>query len=260
MLNNTTVREYNPVQEGLAYDPYTHLTRVFVYFLQNLYRTAPRGTGFHWSQSPEDTEIVITGEKPVCEAMEKIPHIVCILGSSQWGGLGLDQMQKTKISNGERQHSDLISCTMSYHCQAKEGLVARRLAFNSSLYTNVFVRMLQQQGGLHHVVRNHSISGETPPTAYSGQVASSELVSVVATIPFHWQVQWRIRSPAELWRGMKMSLGVTGAQAMYSAGKNVPIRPPMIKGHVVSTVPFVTPEEPAPVALTQEVKEDSYPK
>jgi hypothetical protein len=256
MLNDVTVKDYGPLDTSMAEDPFTYLTRVYVYFLQNLFRDAPRGTGLRWAPSWEDTEVVITAEKPVCEAMEKLPHIVCILGSSQWANLGFDQLQKLKIQTGERQHTDLISCTMSYHCQAKEGLVARRLAWYSSYMTNVFVRLLQRIGGIHHVVRNHSISAETPPTAFTGPLSSSELVSVVATIPFHWQVQWRIRTPAELWRNMKMALNVNKPQSLYSAGRLIPIRPPMVNGHPVNTIPM----GPTEVSFVQNVREDSYPK
>jgi len=256
--NDSTIKDFNPVSPDMAVDPFFQLTRLFVYFLQNLYRDAPIGSGLRWSPQEEDTEVIITAEKPKVDALEKIPHITCVLGGSQWGNTSLDQLQGLKYSNGQRTHTDLLSCTMSYHCQAKEGLVARRLAWNCSFYTNVFRRILMKVGGIHHVAPSHSTSPESPPSVYTGPLAETELVSVVVTVPFFWQVQWRITKPAELWRAIRVNMTVNKASPMYSAGRLVPLRPPMIKGKVVKTEPIVT--EPPEPAFTQVVLEDAYPK
>lgn len=258
MTNSVTVRDYRAEAPTLGDDPFLQLTRLFVYFLQNLFRDYPRGEGLHWSPDEEDTEIIITAEKPRTEAIEKTPHITCIVGASRWGGTSIDQMQSTKIATGERKHTDLMSCTVAYHCQAKEGIVARRMAWNASLYTNVLARILMRVGGIHHIDAKHDISPESPPTTYTGPLAEEELVSVVVTVPFFWQVQWKIRKPAEVWRGIRMMMNVNSVQGLYSAGRTNKLRPPAVKGRVVSTAPIVT--DPPETSLTQEVREDSYPE
>ena len=69
------------------------------------------------------------------ETIEKTPHITCVLGSGRFQGLGLDQLQGQRASDGQRTHTDLMPMTMTYHCQAKSGMTARRVAWNASFYT-----------------------------------------------------------------------------------------------------------------------------
>jgi hypothetical protein len=192
----------------MAYDPALHMRRTFVYFLQNLFRTAPEGTGLRWNPEPETSEIVISAEKPQLSAIEKRPHITCILGASRWAGIGLDQMKNVRSSDGMRTHTDLVPSIMAYHCQAAEGVVATRIAWLSSWMTAVFRRIIHRAGNIHHVDPKHEISAETPPTAFSGPTAKSDCVSVVVTVPFYWQPQWRITEPAELWRRVIVELSV----------------------------------------------------
>lgn len=201
------IRAFDPLEPSLAADPATQLTRVFVYFLQNLFRTFPEGRGLRWRPEQETTEIVITSEKPVQDAPEKVPHIVVALGAQRWAGLGIDQLQRAVPSRAERVHTDLVSANMTYNCLAKEGLVARRIAWNCSFYTNALRRLLIRGGGLHHVGVNHEISAESPAGTLNGGLATDEVISVMVTVPFHWQPQWLIREPAEVLKGMSLTLG-----------------------------------------------------
>lgn len=244
---------YDPLEASLAIDPQTQLQRVFVYFLQILFRDYPPGCGMRWTDNEETTEMIITAEKPDVSAIEKRPHIVCVLGGSRWSGLGLDQMQATQMGTGERTHTDLVSSTMAYHCQAKEGLVARRIAWNASFYTNVFRRILQREGGLHQVSPNHNVGPESPPSAITGQLVDEEAVEVIATVPFFWQPQWLIRPPAEVWRRMKMTMAAKGSP-IVSAARQSQLKSPTIKGRPVYPV-----QEDRP-GVEQEVRADSYPR
>lgn len=178
-----------------------------------------------WRPEEETTEIIITGEKPRQDSLEKTPHIVCMLGAGRWAGIGLDQLLSSRVSKAERVHSDLMSMNMTYQCVAKEGLVARRIAWNASLYTNIFRRLLQRHGKLHHIGASHDISAESPPGALTGALASEELVSVVVTVPFHWQPQWLIRDPAEVLKSVKTNINV--------------LRPSLAKPGQVVTTPAV---------------------
>lgn len=233
----------------------THVTRVFVYFLQNLFRDFPEGYGMKWRPEEENTELLITAEKPRLEAIEKTPHITCVLGSSQYANTSLDQLQAVRASDGRRSHTDLIPATMAYHCQAKEGLVARRIAWNAAKYTNVFRRIIMREGGFHHVSPGISISAETGPTAYTGPVSETDLVSVVVTVPFYWQDGWLITRPASLFRRLKLTLSVRETEAMYSAGRSAKVNGVRVKGVPVSAVSAPIDRQ---VAITQVVLEDNF--
>lgn len=250
---SVTPRSVDPNAWAQWEDAYLHLRRVFVYFLQNLFRTAPAGSGLRWTPNLETTEIIISSEKPTLDAIEKRPHITCILGSARWAGTSLDQMQSLNFGQGSRVHTDLIPMTMAYHCQSSEGVVSTRLAWLSSLYTGALRRIIHKAGKIHHVDPRHEIGPESPPTAFTGQTSKPELVSVVVTIPFFWQPQWRITEPAALWRRVRVELSVLENRSFYRIERRPP-KPPRVNGRVVVTVPI---DEQPEKAFTQTVLESA---
>jgi hypothetical protein len=226
-----TVKKFDPSVFGpdLSCDPFTQVLRVFTYFLESLFEHEEfRGSGLFWNKDEAVTEMLISAEKPRLEALEKTPHITVVLGASQWGNLGHDQMQTRKMAEEDRTHTDLVSSTVSFHCQGKEGLHCRRMAWYASQYTTIFRRMLMRQGGLHQVGSNHSISAESGPTAFLGKLTNEELVSVVVTVPFYWQPQWRIREPRALLNKIETNLRVRGFVA-------TPFR---VKGRPAHSIPI----------------------
>jgi hypothetical protein len=258
---NATVKNFQPVgmggeDLGLDNDPMYYLTRLFVYFLQNLYRDFPEGYGMKWRPNVETSELAITSEKPKLDAVEKRPHITCVLGSARFAGLGLDQLQTQRASDGQRTHTDLVPMTMGYYCQAKSGLHARRLAWNSSLYTTILRRVIMRVGGLFQVGVQHDIGTERVPQMMDGNPSvDTDIVEVPVIVPFYWQPQWRIRRASEVWRRMVITMNVNGAAPMYSAGRAMKVRPPMVKGVPVTSTPLPTPPS---TSLVQKVEEDKY--
>jgi hypothetical protein len=232
--------DFDPIQPGFQSDPMLHVQRVFVYFLQNLFRDFPEGCGMRWRPEQEDSEIIITAEKPTLDTVGKLPHIVCVLGSGRWANMALDQFRESRVSDGRRIHTDLIPMTIAYHCMAKEGVVARRIAWYASLYTNVFRRVIMRGGQLHQVSPAHEFSAESGPSAYTGPTAEVEIIAVVVTVPFYWQAQWRITKPAELWRNLKMEFELQKANVPYR-GHALPPRPLMVKGHPATSSPIDRP-------------------
>lgn len=226
-----SVKTFDPKAFGpdLACDPFTQVQRIFVYFLSSFFAHEEfRGTGLHWDKDQKVTELVISSEKPRLEVLAKTPHITVIVGSAQWANLGQDQMQSRKMAKEERVHTDLVSSTVSYHCQGKEGNHCRRMAWYASQYTTVFRRLLMRHGKLHQVGTNHTISAETGPTAYLGKLTSEELTSVVVSIPFYWQPQWRIIEPRETLAAMEATLKV----------RPHVVRPFKVKGRPAYTIPM----------------------
>lgn len=251
---SVTVEAFSPQEGTLANNPVLFLTKVFVYFLQNLFRDMPRESGMHWEPEEETTQIIITSQKPRLESIEKTPHITCILGAGRMSGITLDQMLSTSMKTGSRTHTDLMPFTMSYHCQAKEGLVASNIAWQAGYHTNILRRIIMKGGGIHHVSPSWDMSAESPPTAYTGPLANVELVSVVVTIPFYWQPQWNITEPAHLWRRLRVQLSVLEGRSYFTRAQREGIREPHLLGVPVRTVQL---DEPRKVAFTQIVLETS---
>ena len=211
-----------------------------MYFLQNLYRSAPEGMGAKWDPDEDATELVISDQKPVLTAVEKKPHIICVLGDCQWAGLSLDQLQAEKIMrHPSRTHTDLVSMTVAYHCQAREGLHARRLAWWSSYFTNVYRRLIMKEGHIHQVATNHRISAESSPQAYTGATPHSEIVTSIVTVPFYWQPQWRIKDiSAVVFRQVKFTMHVSKPEPIFSAGNAGRLRGARIHGKELYPLPL----------------------
>lgn len=241
-------------EKSLAEDPMLQLTRIFVYFLQNLFRECPEGEGMKWRPEEENSEIIISDQKPVLDAVEKKPHIICVLGAGRWGRLGLDQLQRQNMDTGERKHTDLMSMSVTYDCMAREGQHARRIAWFSSYFTNVYRRIIIKGGRLHDVGTEHSISPESPPSNYTGPSTVEQLVSVSVTVPFYWQPQWIIRDPAEVFRQVSIELGVLPLESFYSAGRAARLRHARIGGRRVYPSPLQR-QEPN---LTQTVRDSRF--
>jgi hypothetical protein len=226
---SATVNKFEPLTPSLAEDPFTQLQRIFVYFLQSLYEHDEfRGTGMWWNRDEDVTEMIISAEKPRLEALQKTPHVTTIIGASQWGNLGHDQLQRRAMAREERTHTDLVSSTITLHCQGKEGTHCRRIAWYSSHYITIFRRMIMRQGGLHQVGTNHQISAESGPTAFLGKLTTEELVSVVVTVPFYWQPQWFIQEPRALLERIETTLQV----------RRYKLRPFAVKGRPAYSIPI----------------------
>lgn len=256
MRGSVTPRAFTPVAEeddvGLDNDPMYYLQRLFVYFLQNLFRDYPEGCGLKWNPNEELSELIITAEKPELEAVEKKPHITCVLGNAQFTGVGLDQLQAQRASDGQRTHTDLVPMNMGYHCQAKSGMHARRMAWNAALSTVQLKRVLMRVGGLFHVDSRIQVGPEGSITQYAGPSVESPLIESIANVPFYWQPQWRISKSSDVWRRMELTLRVNEAGSIYRASEQ--IRLPMLRGTPVESRPIETPR----TAFTQVVYDSSF--
>lgn len=208
--NTSNSSEFNPRPHprdaGLHNDPTVFLTKVFVYFLQNLFRDFPKGSGMMWAPSEEDTEIVISAEKPSLEALEKRPHITCVFGGYSFSGMGFDQMQDISVSQGIRTHTDLVSSSVTFHVAAKNGMNSRRIAYNAAHYTNILKKLIIKAGGLFMVGPRINVTPEGPPSQYQGQTVDPDLIESRVTVPFYWQPQWRITDPGKVWSFLELSV------------------------------------------------------
>lgn len=178
-----------PHSKGLGEDPLTHFTRVYLLFLQGLFNQFPPLRGcFHWSNSDDDTEIAITDQAPIPrDRIEQRPAIVTMRGPAQFTNLTLDQLKEMDFKTGQRKHTDLMACTMSINCIAKNGIEAQRLGWIVMRHIRVFKRLLQRQGGFHRVGEELSVGPESPPGA---MVTEPDPSTVMVTVHSPFFFQW----------------------------------------------------------------------
>lgn len=214
--------------KGVGEDPLTHYTRVYLLFLQGLFAQFQSGQGcFYWSSDVNDTEISILDQAPIPrDRLEQRPALITMRGPAQFANLTLDQLRDINMMTGERSHTDLISCTMSINCLAKNGLEAQRIAWIVMRHIRIFKRLLQRNGGFHLVGQMVSIGPESPPGAMVEPDPDPSVVMVTVHSPFFFQWNEIIRpTNASLVNSISahmttnlMSADATGAGAIRPAG------------------------------------------
>lgn len=182
-----------PDPQGLGEDPYLYFTKVYLSYLQGLFRQFTAGS-YKWSPDDNTTEIMITDQAPVPrDRIEERPALVTMRGPAQFAGISLDQLQSVDRRTGTRQHTDLIACTMTVNCIAKVGLEAQRIAWIVQRHLGIANgKRILQSFGIHKIADNISASGETPPGSLVAPEPTPEMVNVVVTSPFFFQWTERV--------------------------------------------------------------------
>jgi hypothetical protein len=227
---------------GLGEEPLFYFTRVFLIFLQGLFEQFPTGS-YKWSIDEKITEIEITDQVPIPRTrIEQKPQIVTMRGPAQFGNLTLDQMREVDPKTGAKVRTDLVACTMTLNCIARNGLEAQRLAWIVARHIRTFKRSLQAIGKMHKVGDELAVGPESPPGSFvEGEVDPEwSLVTVQAPFFFQWTekdtslnspllraIEAKIKS-AELPQAATTTQGSVDARAMLSA--------PTIRGRVISQV------------------------
>lgn len=172
---------------GLGEDPLYHFIRVYVLFLQGLFKQFPTGS-YKWSDDENLSEIVITDQVPIPkDRIEQRPAIVTMRGQAQFGNLTLDQMRTINARTGMKERTDLVACTMSLNCIAKMGPEAQRIGWIVMRHIRDF-RVMLQRAGFHQIGDNLSIGPESPPgTIISGEGdLEASMVTVFSPFFFQW--------------------------------------------------------------------------
>jgi len=183
-----------PHTQGLGEDPLQHFTKVYLMFLQGLFNQFEPGKGcFYWSDDQDSTEIMITDQAPIPrDRIEERPALITMRGPAQFANLALDQLREIDMKTGEREHTDLVACTMTLNCIAKNGLEAQRLAWIVMRHIRTFKRLLQRNR-MHRVGEQLSVGPESPPGALVNPEPDLEMVNVVVHSPFFFQWTERVR-------------------------------------------------------------------
>lgn len=175
-----------PPFDALGEEPLYHFTRIYVLFLQGLFKQFAEGS-YKWSDDDHLTEIVLTDQCPIPrDRIEQRPAIVAMRGPAQFANMTLDQMRTVDSRTGAKERTDLVSCTMSLNCIAKMGVEAQRIGWIVMRHLRDF-RVMLQRAGFHQLGDNLSMGPESPPgTIISGE-GDTEAVMVTVYSPFFFQ-------------------------------------------------------------------------
>lgn len=227
-----------PPTPDMAEEPLYYFTRVFLLFLQGLFEQFETGY-FKWSSNEELTEIVITDQVPIPRnKVEQKPQLVTMRGPAQFANLTLDQMRSVNPRSGEKERTDLITCTMTINCIAKNGVESQRLAWIVMRHIRTFKRTLQH-AGMHKVGDEIQMGPESPPGSFVSE-SDPEWVLIPVFCPFFFQWTERDRPlDALLLRNIeaKLKSALLPPAAATTAGSveaRASLSTPTIRGRVIN--------------------------
>jgi hypothetical protein len=238
-MSNDQVASGLVEDQGLGEEPLYYFTRVFLLFLQGLFEQFDSGS-YKWSSDEKLSEIAIHDQVPIPkERVEQKPQLVTMRGPAQFANMTLDQMRTINPRTGEKERTDLVSCTMTINCIAKNGVEAQRLAWIVMRHIRTFKATIQRTG-MHKVGDDVQMSPESPPGSFISGEADPEFVLVSVFCPFHFQWTEKVRPlDAELLRGieLKMQSALLPYAATTTAGSveaRAALRTPSIRGRVIN--------------------------
>ena len=180
-----------PDEQGRGAEPLLFATRLFLLFLQGLFKQFESGS-YKWSDDERLSEISITNEMPFPKdrAMQR-PALITQRGGTQFTNLSLDNMRTVDAQTGAKERTDLLACSMSIHCMSRVPLEAQRMGWIVMRHIRDYKTTLQQ-AGLAKIGDDLSVSGLTPPGTLVQPEADTELVMVTVLIPFFMQWSERV--------------------------------------------------------------------
>lgn len=229
-MSSERIAAGTPPPESMGEDPLLHVTRIFLLFLQGLFKQLEEGD-WKWSEDEQLSEIVITDQVPVPrDRIEQRPAIVTMRGPVQFLNLSLDQVLTVDPHTGMKHRKDLCACTMSLNCIAKSGIEAQRMGwFVMSSIRNF--KTLLQRAGLHKVGDEMSVGPESSPGSLVTPEPDPEMSLVTVQVPcfFQWQVKMTPTDAVKL-QEIEVHMGV---QPILSQTE---LRPPSVRGMPIPTL------------------------
>ncbi len=224
--------------QGLGEEPLYYCTRVFLTFLQGLFEQFPEGS-YRWSDDERLSEVAITDQVPIPKArVDQKPQIVTMRGPAQFANLTLDQMRNLNPRSGEKERTDLVSCTMTINVIARNGIECQRIAWIAARNIRTFKTLIQRHG-LHKIGDEIQVGPESPPGSFVTE-SDPEFVMVSVFAPFHFQWTETVRPlDAPLLRSMEARLktALLPAAATTTEGRveaRAALRTPSIRGRVIN--------------------------
>jgi len=225
-----------PEPQGRGEEPLYWITRLYLLFLQGLFKQFPEGS-YRWSDDDALTEIAITDQSPFPrDRIEQRPAIIAMRGPAQFANLSLDQLQSVDAHTGKRRHTDLLSFTMSLNCIAKVGVEAQRIAWIVMSHIRRFKRLLQKNG-IHRVGEELSMGPESPPGSIITPEPDTEMVLVTVQSPVHFQWSEDIVDEDAV-KLREIDVHIQSVLSWDKRDQLLQLRPPTIRGRVIQTDPL----------------------
>lgn len=228
--------------QGLGEEPLYYCTRVFLTFLQGLFEQMETGS-YRWSEDETLSEIAITNQVPIPKSrVDQKPQIVTMRGPAQFANMTLDQMRSLNPRTGEKERTDLVSCTMTINVIAKNAVECQRLAWIVMRHIRTFKTLIQRHG-LHKIGDELSMGPESPPGSFVNE-SDPEFVMISVYAPFHFQWTEKLRPlDAALLRSMEARLqtALLPSAATTTEGSveaRAALRVPSIRGRVINQPDF----------------------
>lgn len=229
--------------------------------MQGLFEKADLGC-FHWCESLEETELVITDESPIkLDVVGKRPCISTVRGQVAWGKTSLDEMQTRNVTNDQINHTDLLSGTMTINCCSREPLESEYIAWIVANHSWLLRRLIMKHTPVHEFGRGQMIGAPSPAGAIVSGDTEGEWICTPIQIPFFLQISGKVtplnltllkeieakfgvRGGAQIGptgvRGQSTKRNTADAEAarLPTPGEQVNIRPPTIRGRPIRNVAF----------------------
>lgn len=225
--------------QGLGEDPFYHFTCVFLAYLQGLFEAMPSGS-YQWNEDEKASQIAITDQVPIPRTrVEQKPAIITMRGPGQFANLSLDQVRTVDSRTGMKERTDLVSCTMTINCIAKNGVEAQRIAWIVMRHIRQGKTLLQR-AGMHKVGDEVQIGPESPPGSMISGEVDPEMVMISVYVPFFFQWTERdtpldaitMKSAESRLRSALLPLSSTSTQERVTT-RSV-LRSPSIRGRVIN--------------------------
>lgn len=219
---------------------------LYIGFCEGLFHAAPPGT-FHWDPSPEDTEIIITGEGVVdLETTGQRPAISVARGPVQSNALGNDDMLDYNFATGAKKKGLLISGMMNVNCLSKNDIETETIAW--IVAEQVWMhRELLMRAGFFEIGRQFVISAPAPAGSLVDGDQSDRWFATVLSMPFQFS---RTSSFTPINKQIVEQIGLT----FNTQGQRTLQRDPVTGLLVESSAPGVAPHmAPHPLNPAQQV-------
>ena len=173
------------VEDSFKYSPLEHVRSLFVQFFQGLFAASPRGA-YHWDESDELTEIVISSESVIkAEVLGLRPAVTFTRSPVQFYTLGIDDMLAYNMATGTKRKAVLVPGTMVINCSSRVQLESERIAWICAEQLWLHREMLMQQG-LFEVGRQPAIGSPSPAGSIISGDQGDEWYVTAVTCPYQF--------------------------------------------------------------------------
>jgi len=184
-IPRTEPRGAGEPRSNFSINPLQHVRYLYAVFVQGVFYSLPRGS-FHWEESLQDTEIVITAESPLqLGTLNDRPGITFTRSPVSFFQLGFDDMLLLDAKTGKKTKSLLIPGTMVINCCSKNDLESEQLAWVTAEKIWLLRDLLMQQG-FYDIGRSLQVGSPSQAGAIVQGDGADEWFCTSIVSPYHF--------------------------------------------------------------------------